>query len=111
MHLSLRKLALEDIDLLEANFQSVQGAGEAQWLGFWDTNKLRARVGQDQLIGNADGALAVCLGEQVIGKVDWFTVSSWGRANTSACWEVAIGIFAQYRGQGHGTQAQKMLVD
>lgn len=62
MHLSLRKLALEDIDLLEANFQSVQGAGEAQWFGFWDTNKLRARVGQDQLIGNADGALAVCLG-------------------------------------------------
>ncbi|MEV7645132.1 MULTISPECIES: GNAT family protein [Actinomycetes] len=51
------------------------------------------------------------LGGQIIGKVDWFTVSSWGRANTSACWEVAIGIFAQYRGQGHGTQAQKMLVD
>ncbi|WP_347037664.1 GNAT family protein [Glutamicibacter halophytocola] len=50
-------------------------------------------------------------GEQTIGKVDWFTVTSWGRANTSACWEIAIGIFAEHRGQGHGTQAQRLLAD
>lgn len=108
---SLRKLCPADIDLLEVNFQSVQGAGEAQWFGFWDTSKLRNRVAQDQMIGSADGALAVCLGEQVIGKADWFTVTSWGRANTSACWEIAIGIFAEFRGLGLGTRAQELLVD
>lgn len=109
--LTLRKLTSEDIDLLEANFQSVHGAGEAQWFGFWDTTKLRTRLSQDQFIGSNDGALAVCLGERTIGKVDWFTVTNWGRANTSACWEIAIGIFAEHRGRGFGTQAQRLLID
>ncbi|UXN33269.1 GNAT family N-acetyltransferase [Glutamicibacter sp. M10] len=109
--LSLRKLTAEDIDLLEEQFQSVQGAGEAQWFGFWDTTKLRTRLDQDQFIGSNDGALAICLGERTIGKVDWFTITNWGRANTSACWEIAIGIFEPFRGQGFGTQAQRLLID
>ncbi|MBF6673254.1 GNAT family protein [Glutamicibacter sp. FBE19] len=109
--LTLRKLSSGDIDLIEENFQSLEGAGESQWFGFWDTQKLRTRLSHDQFIGGNDGALAICLGEQTIGKVDWFTVTSWGRANTSACWEIAIGIFAEHRGQGHGTQAQRLLAD
>lgn len=109
--LALRKLSAPDIDLLEAGFQSAQGAGEAQWFGFWDTNKLRRRLAEDQLIGSADGALAISVGEQSIGKVDWFTVTAWGRANTSACWEIAIGIFPEFRGKGYGTQAQRLLVE
>jgi RimJ/RimL family protein N-acetyltransferase len=109
--LSLRKLRQMDIDLLEANFQSLHGAGASQWFGFWDTNKLRRRIAEDQLIGSADGALAISLGEQMIGKADWFTSTAWGRANTSACWEIAIGLFPEYRGKSLGTQAQRQLVD
>lgn len=109
--LSLRKLTEQDIDLFEKHFQSEQGAGECQWFGYWNTAGLRRRVLEDQMIGAQDGALAIALGEQCIGKVDWFTNTSWGRANTSACWEIAIGIFAEHRGQGYGVQAQRMLVD
>jgi len=109
--LSLRKLCSDDIDLIEDSFQSPEGASESQWFGFWDTNKLRTRLSQDQFIGSSDGALAICLGERTIGKVDWFTVTSWGRANTSACWEIAIGLFEEHRGQGHGTRAQCLLVE
>ncbi|SCC02473.1 aminoglycoside 6'-N-acetyltransferase [Arthrobacter sp. NIO-1057] len=109
--LSLHKLRHSDIDLFEENFQSRVGASEYQWFGFWDTNKLRTRLDQDQFIGSHDGALAVHLGEQTIGKVDWFTVNSWGRSNTSACWEIAIGLFAKHRGQGYGTVAQRLLVE
>ena len=50
-------------------------------------------------------------GEQMIGKADWFTSTAWGRANTSACWEIAIGLFPEYRGKSLGTQAQRQLVD
>lgn len=109
--LSLRKLSKRDIDLIEENFQSFEGASAWQWFGFWDTNKLRTRLAKDQFIGSDDGALAVCLGEETIGKVDWFSITSWGRANTSACWEIAIGLFAQHRGRGYGTEAQRLLVD
>lgn len=109
--LSLRKLSAADIDLLDVHFQSVQGAGAAQWFGFWDTAKLRTRLAHDQFIGSHDGALAVCLDGRTIGKVDWFTITTWGRANTSACWEIAIGLFDQFRSQGLGTQAQELLVD
>lgn len=109
--LSLRKLSEQDIELFEEHFQSEQGAGECQWFGYWSTAGLRQRLVEDQFIGAQDGALAIAVGEQCVGKVDWFTNTSWGRANTSACWEIAIGIFAEHRGQGFGVQAQRLLVD
>ncbi|WP_313813684.1 GNAT family protein [Glutamicibacter sp.] len=108
---SLRKLVDADIKLIETHFQSLDGASESQWFGFWNTNSLRARLAQDQFIGTQDGALSIALGDTTVGKVDWFTSTAWGRANTSACWEIAVGIFADYRGQGIGTQAQRLLID
>ena len=109
--LGLRKLVEADIDLLEQHFQSAAGAGDEQWFGFWNTAGLRQRLAQDQFIGQQDGALAIALGEQTVGKVDWFTSTSWGRANTSACWEIAIGVFDGHRGAGIGTKTQALLVD
>lgn len=108
---ALRKLVDADIAKIESQFQCLEGAGESQWFGFWNTAKLRARLAQDQFIGAQDGALAIVFQDEIVGKVDWFTSTAWGRANTSACWEIAVGIFADYRGQGIGTTAQRLLVD
>ncbi|MHC6177346.1 GNAT family N-acetyltransferase [Glutamicibacter sp. X7] len=108
---SLRKLVARDLERIEEEFQSEDGAGTAQWFGFWNTNGLRARLEQDQHIGAQDGALAVTLGADIVGKVDWFSNTAWGRANTSACWEIAVGIFAAYRGRDIGTTAQGLLID
>lgn len=45
-----------------------------------------------------------------MGRVDYFK-KYWGRKSTSVCWEIAIGIFKEYRNRGIGYQAQKMLGD
>lgn len=109
--LSLRKFRVTDLELIEENFQSLDGASEHQWFGFWNSNKLRQRLELDQGISADSGFLAVTLGEQTIGKVDWFVNTAWGRPDTSRCWEIAIGLFPAFRAQGLGTQAQRLLVD
>lgn len=108
---SLRKLMARDLERIEEEFQSEYGAGTAQWFGFWNTNGLRARLEQDQHIGTPNWALVVTLGADIVGKVDWFSNTVWGRANTSACWEIAVGIFAAYRGRGIGTTAVENIAE
>jgi RimJ/RimL family protein N-acetyltransferase len=47
---------------------------------------------------------------ELAGRVDYFE-KSWGRPDTSTCWEIAIGLFPELRGRGIGTAAQALLVD
>ncbi|MFD1277067.1 GNAT family N-acetyltransferase [Streptomyces kaempferi] len=62
------------------------------------------------LLGGDENMLSVTVDDTLAGRVEWFR-RAWGRVETSACWEIAIGLFAAHRGQGIGTQAQRLLVD
>lgn len=52
--------------------------------------------------------LPILLGDRHVGRVEWFA-RSWGRPATSSCWEIAIGVGAEHRGQGIGSTAQDLL--
>jgi RimJ/RimL family protein N-acetyltransferase len=105
----LRPVVESDLDLFEARFQSEAGAGEYQWFGFTPTQSLRDGLGSRGLLGGTDNMLSVLAGGELAGRVEWLE-RRWGRRDTSLCWEIAVGIFRERRGQGVGTRAQRQLV-
>ena len=56
------------------------------------------------------GGLAIDVDGVVVGSVSWHWVD-YGPGGGSRCPNLGIGLLPQHRGQGHGTQAQRLLAD
>jgi RimJ/RimL family protein N-acetyltransferase len=110
MHVLLRPVDEADLDIFEAAFQSEAGASEFQWFGFTPTHALREAFSTRGLLGGPDNMLSVVADDQLAGRVEWLE-RRWGRRDTSSCWEIAVGLLPESRGQGIGTTAQRQLVD
>lgn len=106
----LRPVEEADLDCFEAEFSDRSGTGDYQWFGFRSGRALRQRFADSGLLGSDGGVLAVCWGDEVAGRVEWFA-SAWGRPETSSCWTIAIGLRPAFQGRGIGTAAQRLLVD
>lgn len=98
----------QGIELFEQALLSPAGTGEFQWFGFTSATPLRARLADDGFLSSDGGMLAILFGDRHVGRVEWFA-RSWGRPATSSCWEIAIGVGAEHRGQGIGSTAQDLL--
>ena len=81
--------------------------GEYQWFGYriGAAREIERRWHNDGLIGDDSSFLAV---EEDGTCAGWVT---WRRIGTSGNFEVGIALFAEYRGHGVGTAAQRQLVD
>ncbi len=110
MPVILRPVLPADVAAFESEFGSREGASEYQWFGFTNLNGLRAAVADRGALGGVANTLSVVVDGTLIGRVDWFE-RAWGRPNTSTCWELAIGLFPDFRGKGFGLAAQRLLVD
>lgn len=110
MTVELRPVLPEDLDTFDREFAGPHGPGPYQWFGHTPTVRLRALLAERQLLAGDENMLSVILDGDLVGRVEWFR-KSWGRMETSYCWEIAIGIFADRRGRGIGTEAQRQLVD
>lgn len=106
----LRKIQSSDLDQFEIDFQSRLGASDNQWFGFWNSTAARRALQERHLLGGDANMLAVTINGELAGRVEWLR-AAWGRADTSACWEMAIGVVPQYRARGIGTEAQRLLTD
>lgn len=56
------------------------------------------------------GRLAIDVHGEVVGLVSWHWVD-YGPGGGSRCPNVGITLLTEHRGQGHGTQAQRLLAD
>ncbi|NYI40989.1 GNAT family N-acetyltransferase [Demequina lutea] len=110
LHVTLAPMDEQGIELFERALLSSAGTGEFQWFGFTSAAHLRARLAEDGFLspGGGGGMLAILWDERHVGRVEW-SARSWGRPATSSCWEIAIGIGAEHRGQGIGSTAQDLL--
>ncbi|MFG2480461.1 GNAT family N-acetyltransferase [Streptomyces fagopyri] len=106
----LRPVTSADLDRFDTEFAGPDGPGPYQWFGHTPTLRLRGLLDERGLLGGDENMLSVTVDDTLAGRVEWFR-RAWGRVETSACWEIAIGLFAAHRGQGIGTQAQRLLVD
>lgn len=107
--MSLRPVLESDLDTFDARFQGPVGASEYQWFGFTASVGLRESLRSRGLLGGPDNMLSVLVDGELVGRVEWLE-RRWGRRDTSLCWEIAAGIFPEWRGQGVGWRAQRELV-
>ena len=105
--ITLRPVHEDDLDMLDRLVYDPEMAGEFGWYGWHDVHRWRRRWAEDHLLGADGGTLIVNLGGVRIGMVNWrrhqFTPAAHG-------WEIGIALIPAARGQGYGTQAQRLLV-
>jgi RimJ/RimL family protein N-acetyltransferase len=109
-NVTLRPATLADIDAFEQRFDSADGTGPHQWFGHTSLQRLRELWEERRLLRGAQNLLAVEADDALAGRVGYFE-RTWGRPDTSTCWEIAIALFPELRGRGIGTAAQALLVD
>ncbi len=94
----LRAMREEDLDVLTAH-----ATGELDpWNSFQidASNRLHRRFADDGGVGEASGTLVVeTTDAELIGSV------------TCQAFNMGISLFAEHRGRGHGSAAQRLLVD
>ena len=103
----LRPIEGDDLPLLGRLLVDPAVAGEFQWFGYQvpRLKNLVRRWHEDGLVGE-ESFLAVSLEDGTcIGWVNWHPADRFG------AFELGIALMPEHRGQGHGTQAQRQLVD
>ncbi|WP_378249783.1 GNAT family N-acetyltransferase [Actinokineospora guangxiensis] len=106
---ALRPLVERDLDLLERLHGDPGEAGEFGFFGHRNPGVLRRQWAEVGFLTDKGGRLAV-VGEddRFVGEVQWREVF---QGPASPCWNIGVGLLAAERGHGHGTRAQRLLVD
>jgi RimJ/RimL family protein N-acetyltransferase len=106
----LRPVRRDDLDHLEAARNDPEWAG-FNWFGHKPPEELRRRFEQTGLLDDGDGLLVVELADgTLVGDVGWHGVH-YGPPATSTALNIGIAIAPGQRGQGYGTEAQRLLAD
>jgi RimJ/RimL family protein N-acetyltransferase len=109
----LRPVTEAELDLLELLFEDPDEASEYGFFGYQNPGRLHRRFAEKGFISADDGRLAVVVGDageagEFIGEVSWHKAET---GPDSFCWNIGIGLLSRARGQGHGTQAQRLLAE
>jgi RimJ/RimL family protein N-acetyltransferase len=105
----LRPLRASDLEILERVDTDPTVSEPFEWRGFADPRVRRRRWEKDSYLGPDDSLLVVALADDtVMGFVSWRFAWAFGPRGTV---EIGILLLPEHRGHGHGTIAQRMLVD
>lgn len=103
---TLRPVSDDDLPMLDALTQDPGQTGEFGWFGWFDRGRWRRGWDENGLIGPDGGTLIVARGDDRLGLVNWRRQQT---TPASHCWEIGIALLPEARGQGHGTQAHRLL--
>jgi RimJ/RimL family protein N-acetyltransferase len=107
----IRPIRLADLAVLDHQFTSRETAGEFNWFGFRAGRSLRERIEANENITERQGNLAVVDDAGIaVGDVSWHRVDHAPPPNGWA-WNIGVWIHPDSRGKGHGTAAQRALVE
>lgn len=109
----LRPVTRDDLAwLVEKHTPEV--TGPFNWFGFRSEAEIVSHFEDDGFLGELYGKLVVELdgadGPVPIGDVSWHAVD-YGPPPASRCWNIGITLNPEWRGQGFGTRAQRMLAE
>jgi len=109
----LRPVIEAELDLLELLDLDPGEASEYGFFGYQNPGGLRRGFAEKGFISEDHGRLAVALGGadeagEFIGEVSWHKAQT---GPSSFSWHIGIGLLARARGQGYGTQAQRLLAE
>jgi ribosomal-protein-alanine N-acetyltransferase len=104
----LRPVAEPDLELLQRLDTDPVLSGPFEWSGFRDPQARRRRWETDGLLGGAASYLVVSLPDGTFaGTVCWWPPAVGGHQERS--FEIGILLWPEYRGQGLGSAAQRLL--
>ena len=109
----LRPVIEAELDLLELLYLDPGEASQYGFFGYQNPGGLRRGFAEKGFISEDHGRLAVTLGcadeaAEFIGEVSWHKAQT---GPSSFSWNIGIGLLARARGQGYGTQAQRLLAE
>ncbi|HEU5474506.1 MAG TPA: GNAT family protein [Actinophytocola sp.] len=105
----LRPVAEEDLDHLERMLADPEAIGEFNWAGFRDPRFWRTGWQENRLLGAPRWTLMVeTLDGERVGFVNWRLTNP---GSAFECVEFGLALWPQWRGQGLGTEAQRLLVN
>lgn len=109
---SLRDLTIDDADLLDTWSAEPEVRGEFNSFGSDPSPVDRDALANGPLRNERNGELIVerLADGQPIGSVSWHRVS-YGPNAGSAAWNIGISLIPAARGQGSGSEAQRLLAD
>jgi RimJ/RimL family protein N-acetyltransferase len=107
--LTLRPVAEADLPILELLTQDPASTGEFTWLGWYKLTRFRQWWADNRLISGDTGILMVVRGADRLGFVSWYKVPS--TPGYYYYWNIGIALLPEARGNGYGTQAQRMLAE
>jgi RimJ/RimL family protein N-acetyltransferase len=109
----LRPVSGEDVAYLVGK-QAPEIAGPFNWFGFRSEAEILGLFEADGFLGELYGKLIVEVdgadGPVPIGDVSWHAVDH-GPPPASRCWNIGISLEPEWRGQGFGTRAQRLLAE
>ena len=106
----LRPIEEADLDALRRFDTDPSSRGPYLTSGFRSPRARRRRWEEDGWLGDDSGQLAVTLPEETLaGIVSWRSIPTGGPE--VGCLEIGALLFPEHRGQGHGTAAQRLLVE
>lgn len=105
----LRPVRLDDAELLEL-WQSTEYRGEFNDFGI-PRRPVRERIQENGLLNSQGGTLIVerLADRKPVGTVSWREVR-YGPNPESIAWNIGINLIPEARGQGFGSEAQRVLV-
>jgi RimJ/RimL family protein N-acetyltransferase len=106
---ALRAFEEGDLGFLDQFGSDPDAAGPFLWSGFADPLSRRRRWERDGYIAGESAALAVVIAGTVAGIATWRAKDRGGPSGV--CHEIGVALMPDYRGQGHGVTAHRMLVD
>ncbi len=104
--ITLRPVREDDLEMLDRLVYDPEMNGEFGWFGWFDVRRWRRRWDENGMLGQDGGTLIVDLGGVRIGMVNWRRQQT---TPAAYCWEIGIALVPGARGQGYGTQAQRLL--
>jgi RimJ/RimL family protein N-acetyltransferase len=105
-HLTLRPVAEDDLPVIERLTQDPEATGEFAWLGWYKLTRFRQWFAENRLISDDIGVLMVVRGDERPGFVSWYKVPS---TPGYYYWNIGIALLPEARGNGYGTEAQRLL--
>ena len=112
LRVRLREASLDDADLLDAWADSVEARGEFNDFAIPRTRSHRETLAKGPMVDADHGELMVELIDErrPIGTVGWHAVF-YGPNPASRAWNIGISLIPEARGQGYGTEAQRLIAD
>jgi RimJ/RimL family protein N-acetyltransferase len=109
----LRPVTRDELGYLVTK-QTPEVTAPYNWFGFRSEAEIVQRFEEDGFLGDLYGKLIVEVdtadGPVAIGDVSWHAVD-YGPPPASQAWNIGITLNPEWRGQGLGTRAQRLLAD